>query len=127
MGAGALEESGPMRTLPGMKGVATGLFMVMIVGCAKQPPPTTKPSLATTQPSYWLEQPAAASITAKDFDHLWLAAEDAARSRGFVIDRQDYRSGLLTTLPLTSKQWFEFWRNDAQTLNDVSDASLATR
>ena len=104
------------------------LFATVVIagGCAHQPKPTTRPSIATTQPSYWLQQPASASVSAGDFDRLWNAAEDSARRYGFQIDRKDYRGGVLTTLPLTSKQWFEFWRNDVQTSEDLADSSLAT-
>jgi hypothetical protein len=102
------------------------LAMSFAAGCAHQPKPTTRPSLATTQPSFWYAQPPAATVTSTDFDRLWHAAEIAARDRGFTVDRQDYRAGLLTTVPLTSKQWFEIWRNDVQTPEDLAKSSLAT-
>jgi hypothetical protein len=102
------------------------VLAIMAVGCAHQPKPTTRPSLATTQPDYWLSQPPAATVSSRDFDRLWHATEVAARDHGFVIDREDYRSGVLTTEPLTSKQWFEVWRNDVQTAEDLVDSSLAT-
>jgi hypothetical protein len=109
-----------------MKRFALHAIIAAAVGCTHRPPPTTRPSLATTQPSYWLDQPAVATVKASDFDKLWSAAERVARDRGFVIDREDYRDGLLTSQPLTSKQWFEVWRSDVQTPEDLADSSMAT-
>ena len=103
--------------------LSTGL---VVIGCAHQPPPTTRPSYATTQPSYWLDQPSPAHVDAKNFDQLWEACKQTARDYGFFIDREDYRAGLITTLPLTSKQFFELWHNDVQTAEDVADSSIAT-
>ena len=33
---------------------------------------------------------------------------------------------MITTQPLTSKQFWEFWRNDVVTLEDLANSSLAT-
>ena len=106
----------------------TALFLlgiIIAVGCAHQPPPTTKPSYATTQPSYWIAQPAAVHVTSSDFDRLWKACEEAARSYGFYLDREDFRAGVITTYPLISKQFFEVWRNDVQTAHDLADSSVS--
>lgn len=89
--------------------------------------PTTNPTvLATTQPSYWLQQPAAAQVRDEDFQRLCRACEDAARHFGFKLDLVDYRQGLIMTLPLTSAQFFEPWRRDVQTIRDAANASLAS-
>ena len=66
------------------------------------------------------------TVTADDFDRLWRACADVARDRQFVIDRQDYRGGVLTTEPLVSAQFFEPWRRDAITADAVAESSLAT-
>ena len=89
----------------------------VISGCAPahQPAPATQPSTATTQPDFWLEQKPAAEVTFRDFQLLWNACEETARDYGFALDRQDYRGGVITTVPLVSKQFFVFWRIDAQT------------
>jgi hypothetical protein len=112
-----------------------------LVGCASASkktslPATTRPSTmpASTQPTgsatgrtqYWFNQPGVVSVHAGNFDALWHACEDAARHFGFWIDREDFRGGLITTQPLTSKQFWEFWRNDVATLEDVANSSLAT-
>jgi hypothetical protein len=104
----------------------------LIGGCITHPqdPAATQPvtmmDLATTQPSYWLQQPAVGTVTSADFDRLWNACAHTARSHLFTLDRQDYRSGELTTAPLVSAQWFEPWRHDVHTLHDVEESSMAT-
>jgi len=80
---------------------------------------------ATTQPSYWLNL-AALSVSSSDFDRLWSVAADTALDFGFTIDRSDYRSGVMTTVPLTSGQWFEFWRSDIRNFDDLAESSSAT-
>ncbi len=103
-----------------------GIVAIILCGCAEQPKPTTRPSIATTQPSYWYAQPASSEVSATDSKKLWNACEESARHYGFVLDRQDYRGGVLTTDPLISKQFFEFWRNDVQTAEDLADSSINT-
>jgi hypothetical protein len=66
------------------------------------------------------------TIEANDFEQLWRACEESARHFGFEPDRMDYRGGVLTTLPLTSKQFWEIWRNDVATLEDLANSSLST-
>ena len=95
---------------------------VVLVGCAspsqRSTSPTTSPTMA--------QAPAENTITAGNFDRLWRACADDARDRQFVIDRQDYRNGVLTTEPLVSAQFFEPWRRDAITSDAVAESSLAT-
>jgi hypothetical protein len=74
--------------------------------------------------SYWLAQPGNTEITHGDFQALWDSCERVAQDRHFRIARRDYRGGLLTTEPLVSRQWFEFWRSDGVRLRDVEEASL---
>ena len=111
-------------------GVASTVLITMILaGCQiHQPPdaPTTRPSLSTTQPSYWLSLPAAATNESSDFEQLWKACDKAARHFGFVLDRLDRRMGVITTQPLISKQFFELWRPDVATADDLERSSLAT-
>jgi hypothetical protein len=132
-----------------MKGLALALLAIAIaatsVGCAAQQPkpvtpradaagvtaatqpsPPPQPSVASARPAYWLRRPAIATIEAADFDQLWRACDEAARHFGFTPDRLDYRGGVMTTLPLTSKQFWELWRNDVAALEDVANSSLAT-
>jgi hypothetical protein len=102
---------------------------LLFAGCQAHQPanaPSTQPSLATTQPSYWLSLPATASLEARDFERLWTACEESTRHFGFIPDRLDRRAGLITSQPLISKQFFELWRNDVATGDDLSNSSLAT-
>ena len=102
---------------------------LLLTGCQMhQPPnaPTTQASRATTRPDYWLDLPATSAVEARDFERLWTACEESMRHFGFAPDRLDRRGGLMTSLPLVSKQFFEFWRNDVVTADGLSHSSLAT-
>ncbi|MBV8781750.1 MAG: hypothetical protein JO353_10170 [Phycisphaerae bacterium] len=107
-------------------------LLFIAAGCIThmQNPATTQPvtfqDLSTTQPTFWLQQPAAASVSSPSFDRLWSAAEQVARNYLFSLDRQDYRQGVLTTVPLVSAQWFEPWRRDLNTLHDYEESNLAS-
>lgn len=108
------------------------LPLMFLCGCLGRPsnPAATRPatdiSPAQATAGYWLDQPGVISVTAMNYDALWNAAEQAARDDLFVIDRHDYREGVLTTNPVTSRQFFEFWRDDALTPYDVARSSLQT-
>jgi hypothetical protein len=45
-----------------------------------------------------------------DRDQLWEAAGQTLRDYAFRLDRQDKVNGVVTTLPETTAQGFEFWR-----------------
>jgi hypothetical protein len=106
--------------------------VVLLCGCITHPQhlaatqPSTAIALATTQPSYWMDQPATASVNSIDFDRLWKTCEDVSRDYLFKLDRIDYRAGVLTTQPLISAQWFEPWRSDTLTTYDSAESSIAT-
>jgi hypothetical protein len=101
-------------------------------GCipGRQHPATTQPATAidpkTAHEPYWLDQPAVAHITARNFNTLWNACRDVIRATGFTVDRTDYREGLLTTLPLVSKMPYEFWKSDLVTLHDFAQSAVGT-
>jgi hypothetical protein len=103
----------------------------LLSGCIGDPqhPAATQPSTfvdpATTQPSYWMAQPPNGVVTSPDFLRLWAICENVARQNFFKLDREDYRSGTLTTQPLVSGQWLEPWRQDNRTFYDVQESSLA--
>jgi hypothetical protein len=110
-------------------GVATALLACGCITHAQHPAatqPATVADAATTQPSFWLDQPAAATVTGDDFDRMVAACRDVARDYLFKIDRVDYRAGLVLTEPMISSQWFEPWRHDNHSLDDVEESSLAT-
>jgi len=102
-------------------------LVACLAGCASRtpaPPPTQNP--ATADAAYWLNQPAAASVVSDDFTTLWRACRRATIGHSFTMDRVDFRSGLMTTLPLVSKQFFELWRSDVVTPYGVAESSLDT-
>ena len=90
---------------------------------ATQPVTMVDPALAEKE--YWLAKPATAEVRGA-FDPLWQASEAVAHDYLFRIDRRDQRSGLLTTEPLITKQWWEFWRKDAGTFRDTQEATMAS-
>ena len=100
------------------------IIALVLVGCAGGSTRRVVP-LATTQATT-AKAERENTIVARDFDDLWRACADVARSRQFTIDRRDYRGGVLTTEPLVSAQFFEPWRRDALTGDDVAESSLAT-
>jgi hypothetical protein len=119
------------RTNTARIGAVIALF-VIVGGCAIHPaaPPATQPATAgdpkTTLPTYWFDQPAFTEVHGRDFDALWNACQQAAKAHGFVIDRTDYREGLLYTEPLVSKGFFEVWRNDVVDGHGLAQGTLAT-
>src|SRR5688572_28844404 len=105
--------------------LAFSLF-VLAPGCVKNrvtKAPTTQPAAAldpaSVYPDYWIRQPATVHALSTDFALLWDAAEEIALDYNFTIDRRDQRYGLLTTHPAVSKQFFEVWRQDAGSADDV--------
>jgi hypothetical protein len=114
-----------------MKIACVVILTVVASGCishhhanpaATQPVTAVDPALAEKE--YWLAKPAVVEVNGS-FDPLWEASEEAAHDFLFRIDRRDQRSGLLTTEPMITKQWWEFWRKDAGTLHDTQEATLA--
>jgi hypothetical protein len=60
------------------------------------------------------------------YRQFWLHAISSVRHFGYDLDRADPAAGVITSRPLTSKQWFEFWRNDTLAAGQVFEASLHT-
>lgn len=73
-----------------------------------------------------MDKPAVTHVTWHDFDALWNACRDAGRARGFLIDRTDYRDGVLTTLPLVSKAAYEVWKSDVVDGHSLAQSTLNT-
>lgn len=112
-----------------------GLTVFVHVGCATrshvgEAPPTTQTATDVnpefSEPSFWLGKDAVASAQAGDFDTLWNAADRVSRDLLFRIDRQDRRGGVLTTVPTVSAQFFEPWRQELQSGDDLAKSSVAT-
>lgn len=58
------------------------------------------------------------------YDHIWQEAMNLLTHCGFRLDRQDYRLGILTTLPLHQPEFLEFWRRDNTDLKHALEASV---
>jgi hypothetical protein len=110
-----------------------GLFLVSMLsvgGCILSKPSltpmATNVDVKQALPDYWWTQPGVATASYSDFEKLWGACKAELYGRLFIVDREEYREGLLTSEPLISKQIFEPWRSDAVTLHDQVESSLAT-
>src|SRR5580698_2880473 len=103
------------------------LPILLLAACAADSPnvaPATRPAFlsapaAQANSDYWFNKPAVASVASSDFQKLWTACRTTAINDQFEIDQEDYRLGFLTTLPMISKQFFEFWRSDAGDVREV--------
>jgi len=129
----------PPNFSPNAHGAAVGLLtriipLLVLTSCTIGPdlgPPTTLPSYMTAPAiqagsDYWFNKPAVASVTSSDFYKLWSACRGTLVSDEFEIDQEDYRLGLLSTLPMISKQFFELWRSDAGSPREIMWDSLQT-
>jgi hypothetical protein len=94
--------------------LVVALAVVALAGCHRPIQPTEP----TTQ------RVLVADATGED--RLWEAAQEVLRRHRFPLDRVDRRSGTITTLPVTSQSFFEFWRHDVDTAFDLAEASLRT-
>ncbi len=88
--------------------------MILVFGCQKQvckgpPPQPTQEALL---------------IPGEDMDLAWDETLEVLREHYFIPDRQDRREGLIISDPDLSKQWFEFWRDDAIGCYDIAESSL---
>ncbi len=59
-------------------------------------------------------------------DRAYDACRYELERRGFKIDYENRRGGVIRTLPLVSSQWFEPWCQDVVTMRDVLESSLHT-
>lgn len=99
-------------------------------GCAARNPnaglEATRADPELAKASYWWARPRIGVVRHDDFETLWRACRRAMADASYTIDRVDYREGVLTSLPLISKQAFEVWRSDVVTVGDIAESSLAT-
>lgn len=90
--------------------IMMALVILFLIGCA-----------AKHQP-----QLDAVRANATSFDQVWEACLDSLGDHSFQVDRRDRRFGLIVSQPEIGKQFFEFWRKDAVSSNDVLNSSLHT-
>jgi len=72
------------------------------------------------------EGPTDTQLTGADFEQLWQTGLEVLRRYNFRPDRQDRRAGVITALPTTSAQWFEFWRPGVHGDFEAAEANLHT-
>lgn len=91
--------------------ISTLFVMIIVSGCQRPAQPT---------------QPTTTFVEAGELDALWDAALRILRRHDFQPDRQDRTAGIITTLPSTSMQWHEPWRQDVAEGYGLLMASLHT-
>jgi hypothetical protein len=86
-------------------------IVLVFTGCQRPvPPPEPAPMTLVVQKG--------------EYDLAWDETLDVLNEHYFIPDRQDRRDGLIITYPSLSKQWFKFWRDDAQGSYDVCESSM---
>jgi len=86
------------------------ITLVAFAGC-HQPQPTIIPDPAATV----LDVP---------FQQVWESTKNVLRRHRFDLDRTDRAEGVITTKPVGSGHFFEFWRDDVATTRDAWEATL---
>ncbi|HVS71645.1 MAG TPA: hypothetical protein VHQ47_10365 [Phycisphaerae bacterium] len=59
-----------------------------------------------------------------DYDNIWKQSIEVLHRLGFMLDRQDYREGILITQPLMSAQVVEPWRPQQVNLKDALENTI---
>jgi len=60
----------------------------------------------------------------QDADAMWTTIQDTLREDFMPLDRVDRAAGVMTTIPVMSQHWFEFWRHDVATRRDALESTL---
>ena len=76
-------------------------ILLVACGCAQH----TRPIVA----------PAEMTPVERNFQAVWDASCEVMSSYRFTVDRRDRRAGLITTEPMASRHFFEWWRRDKAT------------
>jgi hypothetical protein len=71
-------------------------------------------------------EPTTSAIDESELDSLWSTSLSVLQKHDFQPDRRDRAQGVITTLPTTSMQWGEFWRQDVADSYSYGEASLHT-
>lgn len=117
------------RRLRGRRPVLTlllGLLGVPLAGAGCSHTPTAPAPEASTRIDYWEARQAEARVEAASYAGLFAAAAESLERFDFDPALVDYRGGRLTSEPLVSAQFFEFWRDEVRTVSDRLEASLGT-
>jgi len=110
------------------RGTSTRLIVIMVLtgsflGCRNATPPATLPP----DPQAAASTPPASTTTAGALataDALWQAAQAVLRDRGFRFAQCNARQRRITTFPVVSGHFFEFWRHDVANLAGAVEASI---
>jgi len=73
---------------------------------------------------YVTERPIEIQFRTPQAKRLWDATGEVLKSHNFTLDRTDWRQGIITTLPETSRTLLEFWRQDVQTDEDLWESTV---
>lgn len=57
-------------------------------------------------------------------ERLWQSIQQTLRDHRFRLDRIDRAAGVITTFPIGSEHFFEFWRHDVDTRRDWLEATI---
>ena len=111
--------------------VAILSMTALLSGCVTDSRPAAPGAFINAKPDtvtvgYWAAKPGTVRDMARDYDQLWNACDEVSHKYLFWVDRTDYRNGVMTTQPLISKCFFEFWRSDVVSLDETANSSLAT-
>jgi len=93
--------------------IVASLSLAAVAGC-----------LGPRRSDYVTSQPVTIENDSTRADALWEGIQDALHDRGLKLDRVDRRGGVITSLPVTSQQFFEWWRHDVDTREDFWEATL---
>ena len=83
---------------------------------------------AGCQPKYTqpILEPTPQTPEQESFQRLWQASRHVLIGYHFRLDRQDPRAGVITTWPMTGKQFAEVWRKDTARATDTLESTLQT-
>lgn len=73
---------------------------------------------------YQSTHPVSVTEPSEQADQLWEAVQETLRRSRFQLDRVDRQAGVITTMPVGSQHYFEFWRHDVDTSYDAWEATL---
>lgn len=92
-----------------------GFLLALTAGCQLQ----RETALEATSQAFIMSD-------AEQMDEFWGICQAVLRQNRFDLDRVNRRAGIITTFPVTSQQFFEFWRHDVDSGYDFAEASLHT-
>lgn len=91
----------------------TGVFLLAVAGACQRPVADSGPVRTTVL----LESP-------ESYDAIWSSLREALHDEGFRLALVDRFNGRVTTEPVVSQHFFEFWRRDVATPEDWCQATL---